>query len=417
MDDVTKGAWVFHHSQKIADFRNGANQFPNIDFAGKCGQLISAASQDGQSQISQDQFAAYARGCGINVRTEMPALIQELERQKIIERVGATIELLGMTSKSILIHTARIFDEASPAPKETASIATAETISVIPKRLSETIDEVADVIRLPSSQTASLIKECSEFGLIDSTSYTASDPILFNGNLFRSENETKLSAVINSLTSRDMSKVNELDQVLRQRGAVPADIVKRVLGEDLFAKLHSIGFYDVSTIVNNQGDFAYVTRPSAFKKFGNSFLEDSLDLAKAFVASLTYGMQKSERSRGRIQMIGALMSKLIQGRSVGPATAIGEDYKILEVKGVVELTYAQGGQYYMRLKKREVGELALSVINSGDASLEAVVLPRTSATSFTNPERSRSAQRKKENPALEREVAAILNDLRTGVKL
>ena len=71
--------------------------------------------------------------------------------------------------------------------------------------------------------------------------------------------------------------------------------------------------FDVNVVGNESGKNYFVTRPAAFSKFTNTIADDALDLAKALVASLTYGMTVSSYYRGRIQMI--------SGGSVGPATA------------------------------------------------------------------------------------------------
>ena len=151
-----------------------------------------------------------------------------------------------------------------------------------------------------------------------------------------------------------------------------ANYNKQVLGEDLFVKLHSIGMFDVSVVGNESGKNYFVTRPAAFSKFTDTIADDALDLAKAFVASLTYGMTQSGYYRGRIQMISALMGRLIAGGSVGPAAAIGCDYQALELKGVVQVTPAHSGMFTMRLLKPDVGRLALAVIADGDITAESV---------------------------------------------
>jgi len=115
------------------------------------------------------------------------------------------------------------------------------------------------------------------------------------------------------------------------------DMARQILGGALLDKLNAISLYDICVVNNDQENIAYVTRPAAFSKFGNPFLEDALDLAKAFVSSLTYGMTPSAYIRGQIRYPGALIRALIEGRWIGPVKAIGEDYKVLELKGVVKV--------------------------------------------------------------------------------
>jgi hypothetical protein len=119
--------------------------------------------------------------------------------------------------------------------------------------------------------------------------------------------------------------------------------------------------------------------------------------------------------RGRITMIEALMRKLIRGSWVGPATAIGQDYRILEIKGVVKTKALGDGRFYMRLLKNDIGHLALKVILEGEASTDAILqLPPVSANNYKNPESNRTIERKRQAAPLRKGVAGLLNDLRTG---
>jgi hypothetical protein len=114
-------------------------------------------------------------------------------------------------------------------------------------------------------------------------------------------------------------------------------------------------------------------------------------------------------------MIEALMGRLINGGMVGPATAIGQDYKVLEMKGVVAVTPSGDGRYYMKLLKKEVGQLALTVITEGEAGgLPLLELPSVSATRYDGPETNRAVVRRRQTEPLKKGVARLLSDLRTG---
>src|SRR5439155_19919482 len=104
------------------------------------------------------------------------------------------------------------------------------------------------------------------------------------------------------------------------------------------------------------------------------------------------------------------------GQWVGPATAIGQDYRALEVRRVVELQHSHDEQFYMRLLKREIGELAYEVISLGEAAESALVLPGAAVSKYTRPEETRSIMRKTQNHESRRATADILTALRTGVR-
>ena len=187
-----------------------------------------------------------------------------------------------------------------------------------------------------SKHIENLINEFESIGFIDSEN-AGKDDLLFNGNLFRRKDIQKVNGVLSSLTHAEESKVRDLMAMLESNGCISYDLVLRLTGSKLLAKLVSISFIDVNKIGNESGIFAFITRPAAFKKYSNSLVDDAFDLAKAFVTSVTYGMTIRSSSQGRIRMVERLMKKLIDGAWVGPATAIGQDYRVLELKGVIEV--------------------------------------------------------------------------------
>lgn len=147
-------------------------------------------------------------------------------------------------------------------------------------------------------------------------------------------------------------------------------------------------------------------------------VDDAFDLAKAFVSSITYGMTKSSYTRGKIQMVDALLSALVRGESVGPVQAISEDYKLLELKGVVKVS--QGSKKgrtgpMLELLKIEVGELALQVIRQGDVSEHSLKnFPTAAVTSFNGPEQNRELTRRTQRRLSPKATNDMLSVLRTG---
>jgi hypothetical protein len=278
----------------------------------------------------------------------------------------------------------------------------------------DAVEYVSDTFHLSHNETGDILRQSADIGFVDSEKFS-DQSLYFNGNLFRRKDTTKIGAVISTLNAVDEQNLILFTDKLRSAGCLPRREATGILGQQLYSKLCSIGFIDENTIGNESGRFSFVTSPASFSKFTNSAIDDAFDLAKAFVTSLTYGMTKSSPNRGRIFMIERLMKRLIEGQPVGPATAIGQDYRILEIKGVIKLTPAGDGRFYMRLLKREVGELALLVITQGEASTESLLqLPSVSATEYSGPETNRVVTRKKQPEPLRRSVAGLLNELRTG---
>ncbi len=413
MDKKTKGAWILHHAQKLQT--TTSQDFDAIAFAGKCGTLLSAISASSQTQLPQSQVDALAKANNISPRAEVPAILTELERQRLIDRGSGTIEVLGLTTSTVLEYTSTVFDEADHENYEDAVIEVSDTASEIPLTDAVAKARMSDEFKMTSNRAEDVIVLATNIGFFDAEEISDRERLLFNGNLFKRDEAKKINAVIASLKPNEAAQLREINERLYKAGCLPLKVATDVLGELLFDKLHSIGLFDVSVVGNESGKNWFVTRPAAFSKFTNSIADDALDLAKALVASLTYGMTVSSFYRGRIQMIDALMSKLINGGTVGPATAIGSDYQALELKGVVKVTPSTGGMFTMRLMKPEVGRLALAVIQDGDITAESIVhIPGARVTEYVNPERTREIRRRESAPAVKVSARNLLNEIRTG---
>ena len=208
-----------------------------------------------------------------------------------------------------------------------------------------------------------------------------------------------------------------MDALLTAKGCITIEKAKSILGEQLLSKLQSIGMYDFNEVSNSQEIKTFVTKPSAFSKYGNPFEEDALDLAKAFVSSLYYGINFSTAGRGKITMLKALLRKLVNGYEVGPATAIGEDYKLLELKRVIQLRREpNSSMYYMWLLKKDIGAFAMQVLEFGDTTEQTVVgsnMYSGSVTNYIGPEQKRYVNRKKQNPQSKKSVAELLRTFRS----
>ena len=414
MDKKTSGAWIIHHTHKLQGVKLATPDYEQIGFAGKCGILLNALAGSAESKMSNDRVNALARANGVSVRLELPAILDELHRQRLIDKGASGLSVLGLTTAQTLEHTASIFDGASPGPCEKVAIDLAERASSLPLVKESAAEYISDTYHIGDSDTKEILQQCEQIGFFD-TEKAARQQVYFNGNLFRREDIAKANAIVQSLTSDDQRRVVELTERLKASGCIAMSEATAILGEQLYSKMCAVGFLDQNSIGNEAGTFSFVTRPAAFSKFTNSAADDAFDLAKAFVTSLTYGMTSSPYGRGRIRMIEALMRKLINGASVGPATAIGQDYKVLEMKGVVELRPAGNDRFFMRLLKREVGQLALAVITEGEAGGSPLLeMPGVSATRYDGPEVNRSVIRKRQAEPLKRGVARLLSDLRTG---
>ncbi|EPL2249118.1 hypothetical protein WJC50_001880 [Klebsiella aerogenes] len=417
MDKKTKGSWLIHHTNKLQGVTNQSG-YEKTYLAGKAGILLSAISANQETTVNNDRLTVLAKAANINTTFELPKLVEVLQQQQLIDTSAGGVAVLGVTTTTALQHTSDLFDSLNPGTNEIASIALAEHASIAPILANDIASDLADMYKLPSSDLGQLFSDAEQIGFVDTEKLDSNNTLLFNGNLFRRDSTQKIKAVLDSLNTSEQTKLNEITEILRKKACVSTDYARQFLGDLLFQKVTAIGLFDISVVSNSSEDVGFLTLPSAFSKYSNSMVDDAFDLAKAFVSSVTYGMTKSYYERGQIQMVDALLSALVRGDSVGPVAAIAEDYKLLELKGVVEVK--QGTKKgrtgpMLRLLKKEVGELALQAIRQGDVSEHSLnSLPTAAVTTFSGPEHNREKIRRTQTKLSPKATNDMLSILRTG---
>lgn len=416
MEKNITGAWLVHHTNKLQKVDNQSS-FENIYTAGKAGILLSSIAATRQSSLPTEKVTTLAKASNIN-KLELPSLLEVLKEHHLIDIGNSGVDVIGVTSTATLQHTANIYEDLNPTQFENASIDLSELSSEQPQNKKEIASFLSDTFKLSSSSMNSLLADSETIGFVDVEKIGGDENLYFNGNLFRRDAVRKVDRVLATLSSSEHVKMVEFNEHLMKSACISVEKAKNILGVKLFNKLSSIGLYDINIVSNQKEEMGYVTRPSAFSKYSNSMVEDAFDLAKAFVSSLTYGITRSSYARGQIIMIEKLLKALIDGRWVGPVHAIGEDYKILELKHVVEVNWGSNkGRtgYNMRLLKKEVGELALQVIMQGDASQESLTnFPTATINKYIHPEENRSRRRRKQLRASPKSTNDMLMVLRTG---
>lgn len=417
MDKQTIGAWVVHHGRKVAADVRGAAEYSAIDLASKAASLLARLGESNEATLSSEQVTAAARVGNLNPKTELAACLAHLKKRKLIDTsVFGAVSVLGVTASSALTHAADLFEDNEPQPVERAAISLAEISSQAPVSLAIAEQYVGDTHKLKTTDAKDFVNQASQIGFVDAEG-EGNDRLLFNGNLFRRNNAAKAAKVLNSLSSAEQAKLIEFDARLKAKGAVLMKVASSILGETLFSKARAAALYDMNIVSNESGEHVLITSPGAFHKFSNPLTEDAFDHAKALVAALTYGMTLSAKTRGRIWGIDLLLTKLIDGGTVGPASAIGNDYRALELERVVK-TEPAGYGFTMRLLKREVGVIALEVLRGGNAAASALeALPSAGMRSYTPPEVARVGLRKNQSPASKAQTTSLLRAVRGGTGL
>lgn len=410
------GAWVIHHGKKLVLDSNGPAEYPAIDQAAKAATLLAKLGETTDATVPKETVRAIAIASGLNPHYELNGLLDVLQTKRLVDISGNEIAVLGVTTRGALTHAADLFEEADPNKYELAAVDLGDSVSIEPMRRKDVAEEIGDKHKLKSVEVSEFLNRAEQIGFVD-TEGDGDDRLLFNGNLFKRDSIQKTARVLASLNTSEETKVQTVRELLEKKGCVRFDEIEKILGTQLFEKLRAAGLYDINIVGNEMGEHIYVTAPAAFHKFVNPMVDDVFDMAKALVSALTYGITARSSAKGRITLPTVLITKLINGHEVGPATAIGADYRVLELNRVVALRSdtRYPDRFHMRLLKREVGLLALQVLTTGDASAESLqVLPGAPMATYTGPEAARVAVRRKQTQMSKRRTQDVLDAVRGG---
>lgn len=405
---------------KNLDAVTGAGRLENISYAGRVGRLYNLlrrnVANDPNPSVDKKTIEQACRLIGIDKPTRESGLRDLQNSGRIDVAENGAISVLGATSIAVLETTAEIFEDLEPSNEEYAVIDLSEKVSEKPLARPEASEFIGDIHNISKPQTDSLVDLCKSSALIDEVT-DRGRVVLFNSNTFRDgQYARKALQVLEGLKPEEAACLTEVQEKLRENGALYDADVKETLGSTLYRRLISVGLFDRMEVSNPKESVGYIASPNDFQKFGRPFQEDPIDDAKALIASLTYGQTRSGYRRGNITMPAALLRALIAGREVGGdgVRAIGEDYRELEARQVVQVTQKAYSRYTMRLLKKDVGELALTIIRGGAAAQEAVLLDDSAATYFKGPHSVRTEVRSKNDVSDNRYLVETLDRLRSG---
>lgn len=423
MEKKTKGAWLLAQSKSLDGYSGaGAARLENISYSGKVGRLYNLLRRQSDEAstftISKQIVDNACQLNGIDKSARQVGLQILKDAGRIDVANDGSIAVLGATTQAVLEATVEIFDDQNPSADEQAILDLSERVSGKPVKRAEAEEYISDTHKIKKADSTTLVDLSKQTALIDEEGERGHG-LLFNSHTFRDgKYAEKAHRVLEQLKADERARLSEVQERLTRNGALYDVEVEKILGADLYKRLISVGLFDRMEVSNSTESVGYIASPNDFQKYGRPFEEDPIDDAKALIASLTYGQTRSSSTRGKITMPEALIRALVRGDELaaraGGIRAIGEDYHELEARQVVETKERSRGRFTMRLLKKDVGELALTIVRGGAAAQEAVLMDGSPARAFKGPHATRNEVRVKNDIADKRFVHDTLDRLRSG---
>ena len=424
-DQIRKGAWIASTKRHLdrMQYSPETAQFRATEIAGKSVSLLSLMQADQAERITPQALNAYCIAAKIRPM-ERDVVLEKLAGDGQIEVLRSDKEVVGVdvfvfSREDVLRSASRIFDGASPSANEVANIDALERVCLLPRTKSELVEYLtgAGFEEPDALLTIELQRQLQLVG-VDS-SPALDEPIIFNEHAF----VQKPSAIVAALSLLDVQERQSIQDIQHEVEEVGCSAFEQLAGRFPLAVLRAmegLGLIDKQQVISPFGNLDFATLPQTFGVYGGDLgmAADCFHHAKMLLCCLRYGVIKSVGGRGRIVESTWILSKLLSGTEVGPCTAIGQDYGILEKEGIVQLRRAVGRfgeQYFMRLRKREVGELAMQVLTCrrGLTGTGASALPTEIGHNYVDPQTKRAQTLALPTRGIGELHAKILTSLRT----
>jgi hypothetical protein len=362
--------------------------------AGQAANLMSRIS--GHSEIATQALEGFAAFAQLDTHDLQGWVVPALAEEDVIEaRYAPTGELLGIEERigvtaSVPEITARLFKRFIGSEVERCALDSAELAATTPLTERDHRDQLvqADHAECHHMQAMQLLASIGVLGRVRSS--TLREDVVYSPHVWGSE-AVDIAGFLHALPEAERTQLTGLTRETMMRPGLP--LSKLGVPDNLLTGARKVGLVDGARVHTAGSERLFAFPPDLDKRlFGGR--ADVAHQRKLFTAHILNGHYFAPSTNGRINDPVLLVERLIERGSVGPATAIGREYPLLESAGIVRTRMAFGERRYLDLVQRDVAVDSLELIkraldvNDGATDqqpLSSLWLPGT----FTGPERDR----------------------------
>ena len=343
-----------------ADDAKIAQYFSATLLAGRLG--LFAAALRSQGKMTPDRFKSLAahQAIGAFDRPRVAHFLQAAGLLEIDELQGKVVGYRSMVLAydRILAATARFVEESDPTPEERAVVALLARTDQLPLKKSDALQHLAKEFNPKTAQVACQL--AIGYKIVKEAKFRApSEPLVYSpsiwgriisriGNFLVSLNPTKREILL-YLVGRVQSHQGMPEQFIRNEA-------KQQGIEDLLDMAIDVGILNRTEIMTRDGQItAFLSSPHYYASLEDEFGKDTCDRVKLFLDSIRNGQYFGRPETGRIYNPPRLLEVLLNNGQVGPCTAIGKDYVLVEKEGIIRARPASAGssQHMMDLVQRD----------------------------------------------------------------
>ena len=292
--------------------------------------------------------------------------------------VSEIAEHVGVEA-SVLDQAAAIWRRLAPEPVEACAIASADHATYAPLALSDH-QAALESEGFPEELHEPAFQALRAVGLLRrEPSVTLGEEVLWAPYVWGTE-AVDIAAFMRRLPTNEREALGALSRTAADHPGLP---VEQLGGDDrLVRAARHAGLLDATRVISGTRERGFAFPPGLEHRIAGG-LTDATHERKLFVAHILNGHIYGDRGTGRIVHPLPFVDVLISEGAVGPTTAAGRDYGLLEAAGIVRVEEVGRGQAILHLVKRDVAEdsrellrLALAGDGAADAgSVDALWIP------------------------------------------
>ncbi|MFL2077168.1 hypothetical protein [Marinilactibacillus psychrotolerans] len=397
-NQINNGYWAVATQKHLCKFQTNSpnyEEFDALNVSGKAGRLLGLIR--GNTQITDiKRMEKLAGTMGIGKRELKKTIFPELERvtdKKIELHKNSSGEIIGLeeyflSTEEVLSAAGDYFEYMEPDDTERITVETLSNTKKIPNSGSELHSILAKEYSEETIKHSLVYQE--QFRLIKKSTIN-NDEMYSNEYVWNG----KQDKIIHSLQKLDIVSREELSTFIELLQKTQGTSQSQIgLNEQLLLLAKKTGIIDPINIKTSRSFNQEFLFTSNFLG-GETLTNDILDDVKLLISSIRFGTKFTQYSRLSNPIL--FLERLVAGGKVGPHSANGTDYILLESRGIIKTTPSihRPGRFYMELLKKDIGNKALEILKSSNYDIESSVDrynfsdPQDKHVYFESPENSR----------------------------
>lgn len=386
--DTSKGLRIISTAKGLGSFQRGDEKLSQYlgatILAGHVGLFLSSLRRHRRMKLSK--FRALAAAAHVEWPMLKTQIIPWMATQGFIELGGSgddpTVMCNVVDYQAILRGTAELFDLMDPTPEEQAVLGLLDLGIRMPRTKAEVFKDGAlgkDAVverALGLASAYSIVRVLEGKGVAEPIVYS---PLIWGDNM------AKAGKALSHMDATKRDQLFHLIDTVRKYQGLPRQSAERwatkVGSAELVDQAVRLGLLDNTVIATGSGERRFLTTPHLYGEIAVIHGRDVCDRIRLFLDSIRHGQHYGDWYTGRIADPVVLLNSLIDRGHIGPCTAIGRDYQLVEKAGVINVrpSPSKPRQFIMDLVQEDTITMVRDILTQEPIAAD-MTLPSGSGT-------------------------------------